>query len=249
MARPFLLAALCFALAGCATVPAGESDTNADPLEPMNRVVFRFNEQLDRFLIEPTARAYRAALPEFVRDRIRAFIDNLAEPRIFVNDVLQARGDAAGITFARFFINTTAGLGGLFDQATPAGYTRQMGDFGQTLYTWGMGDGPYLVLPFFGPSNGRDTVGLGVDLYTTPPAHLIGGEEGPEAQLAFGAVDGIDLRARNIDTLEEIKKSALDLYTHFRSLSRQYRRAQLRDAAGKSGSPEELVDPEGAAAR
>ena len=232
-------------LAACASAPttAGEN-ANPDPLEPMNRAVFGFNMTVDRAVLEPTARAYRAIVPGVVRDRIRSFIDNLAEPRIFVNDVLQGRGDAAGITFARFFVNTTAGLAGLFDQATGGGLTRQSGDFGQTLYTWGVADGPYLVLPFFGPSNVRDAAGLGVDLYTTPPSSLLGGENAKGVEWGMAVVDGIDQRERNIEVIEEIKKSALDLYAHMRSLWRQHRASELRAARGEAQSPEELVDPE-----
>lgn len=210
----------------------------------MNRVVFDFNTAVDRAVLEPTARAYRNVLPAFVRDRIRSFMDNLAEPRIFLNDILQGRGDAAGITFARFVVNTTAGLGGLFDQATPGGLERQSGDFGQTLYAWGVADGPYLVLPIFGPSNVRDAVGMGVDGYTTPPAHTLGGENAGNIQLGMTVIDGIDQRARNIEVIEEIRKSALDVYTHFRSLWRQHRLTQLREARGEKQVPEELVDPE-----
>lgn len=231
-------------LAGCASMPESPDRAAAiDPLEPVNRVVFDVNDAFDRALVEPLARAYVTAVPKFVRDRIRAAFDNLAEPRVFVNDVLQRRADAAGITFARFFINSTVGFGGLFDQATEAGYPAQSGDFGQTLYAWGVADGPYLVLLFFGPSNARDALGLAVDLYTTPPAHMFGGGDALPVGIALGGIDGIDRRARNLDTLDEIRKSALDPYTHFRSVARQFRRAELREARGEPPSPEELVDP------
>jgi phospholipid-binding lipoprotein MlaA len=236
--------ALCVALASCATLPSTGAWDDGDPLEPVNRAVFDFNMKVDALVIDPVARAYRDVFPAFVRDRLRGFLDNLAEPRIFVNDLLQGRGDAAGKTFARFFINTTAGLVGFFDQATPAGYIRQSGDFGQTLYAWGVVDGPYLVLPFFGPSNARDAFGLGVDLYTTPPTPLLGGSNARGVEWGLTIVDGIDQRARNIEVIDEMKKGALDVYTHFRSLWRQYRRARLREARGQAEEPEELLDPE-----
>jgi phospholipid-binding lipoprotein MlaA len=238
--------ALCIALTGCATVQSthGPDELDSDPLEPVNRAVFDFNTTLDQLVIEPAARAYRNVFPAFVRDRVRGFIDNLAEPRIFANNLLQGRGDAAGTTFARFFINTTAGFAGLFDQATPAGYTRQSGDFGQTLYAWGFADGPYLVLPFFGPSNARDAFGLVVDLYTTPPTPLLGGRDAQGIEWGLTIVDGIDLRERNVEAVDQIRKGALDLYTHFRSLWSQHRRAQLREARGEKQAPEELLDPE-----
>jgi phospholipid-binding lipoprotein MlaA len=234
--------ALCGALSGCASAPAGEPPPD-DPLEPLNRAVFNANTALDEAVIRPLAEAYRNVVPPFARDRIRAVIDNLAEPRIFANDVLQRRADAAGITLARFSINTVAGLGGMFDVATGHGFAKQSGDFGQTLYTWGVADGPYLVLLFFGPSNFRDAVGLGVDLFTTPPALVVTGHTGTVLNFAVGTIDGMDLRSRNIETLDEIKASALDYYSHLKSITRQLRQAQLREASGAKEEPQELIDP------
>src|SRR5438874_4969658 len=235
--------ALCGVVSGCASLPPGEQREPDDPLEPLNRAVFDVNTALDDALIRPLAEAYRAIVPPFVRDRIRSAIDNLAEPRIFVNDLLQRRPNAAGITFARFFLNTTAGLGGMFDVAAERGLAKQSGDFGQTLYTWGITDGPYVVLLFFGPSNFRDALGLGVDLATTPPALVVTGHAGTVTGLAVGTVDGIDLRARNIETLDEIIASALDYYSNLKSLTRQRRQAQLREARGLAPEPQELTDP------
>ena len=213
-------------------------------MEPLNRLVFDTNTALDDAFIKPLADTYRAIVPEFVRDRIRSVIDNLAEPRIFANDLLQGRGDAAGITFSRFFLNTTVGVGGMFDIASTRGLARQSGDFGQTLYMWGVGDGPYVVLLFFGPSNVRDAFGLGVDLFTTPPALVVTGHAGTVTNMAVGTVDGMDLRSRNIETLDEIKASALDYYTHLKSIVRQKREAELREARGIRSEPQELIDPD-----
>jgi phospholipid-binding lipoprotein MlaA len=224
-------------------MPGGNSGSSDDPLEPVNRVVLDTNTALDNAVIKPMAESYRQNVPPFVRDRIRSAIDNLAEPRIFVNDLLQRRADAAGITFTRFFLNTTIGVAGMFDPATQRGFPKQSGDFGQTLYTWGVADGPYLVLLFFGPSNLRDTIGLGVDLFTTPPALLVTGHAGVVTGLAIGTVDGIDLRSRNIETLDEIIASALDYYSHLKSITRQRRQAQLREAHGLEAEPQELIDP------
>ena len=235
--------AFCAALVGCATVPAGEAQAPDDPLEPLNRAVFNVNTTLDDAFIRPLAEAYRTVVPPFVRDRIRAVLDNLAEPRIFANDLLQRRADAAAITFARFTVNSVAGLGGLFDVATEKGLAKQSGDFGQTLYTWGVGDGPYLVLLFFGPSNARDAVGLGVDLFTTPPALVLTGHTGEIINFSVGTVGAMDLRSRNIETLDEIKASALDYYTHLKSVSWQYREKQLHEATQIKEEPQELEDP------
>jgi phospholipid-binding lipoprotein MlaA len=243
MRRFALAATFTVALAGCATVPPADRAAN-DPLEPLNRAVFDFNDRLDTTVIKPVAQTYLDVVPAFVRDRVRAFIDNLAEPRIFVNDMLQGRFDAAGITLSRFLANTIAGVGGLFDVATGQGLRRQTGDFGQTLYAWGVEDGgPYLVLLFFGPSDVRDAVGLGVDLYTTPPSLVVQGDDATSIGFGVGLLDGIDLRSRNIDTLDALKASSLDYYTHFRSVWRQHRAAALREARGQAQAPPELVDP------
>lgn len=231
------------ALAGCATLPASDQGTN-DPFETTNRAVFDMNNAIDRSVIKPVAEAYRAIFPPFVRDRVRMFIDNLTEPRIFANDVLQMRVNAAATTFGRFFINSTFGLAGLFDPAGEHGLAKQSGDFGETLYIWGVASGPYLVLPLFGPSNVRDALGLAVDLYTTPPAHFFPGSTGVWINVGVYTVSGFDLRARNIETLDQIKASAIDEYAQFRSITRQYRDAQLRAARGLPEQPqEELLDP------
>jgi phospholipid-binding lipoprotein MlaA len=234
---------LCAALAGCATTPGTRDSENNDPLEPMNRVVFDMNDAIDTGFIRPVADAYRTVFPQFVRDRIRAFIDNLQEPRIFVNNLLQLRINDAGYTFARFYVNSTLGLAGLFDVASEHALPRQTGDFGQTLAVWGVESGPYLVLPLFGSSNVRDAFGFTVDLYTTPPAHLIAGSTGTWITVGTYVVSGIDLRSRNIETLDQIKEHALDYYAQFRSIARQYREGQLRAARGLAEEPQELVDP------
>ncbi|MEO8345607.1 MAG: VacJ family lipoprotein [Betaproteobacteria bacterium] len=231
------------ALAGCATTPGTRDQENNDPFEPFNRVVFTANDAVDTAVIRPLAEGYRAVVPQFLRDRIRAFIDNLQEPRIFVNNLLQGRMDAAGNTFGRFYVNSTLGLAGLFDVASQRDLPRQTGDFGETLYFWGVDSGPYLVLPLFGPSNVRDAFGMAVDLYTTPPAHLFPGSTGLWVNVGVYTASGFDLRARNIETLDEIKKSALDYYAQFRSIARQYRDGQLRAARGLAEHPEDLVDP------
>ena len=232
----------CVVLAGCATT-SGERASPDDPLEPLNRAVFNANAAMDEAFIRPIAEGYRKVVPQFIRDRVRSFINNLTEPRIFANDLLQGRGDAAGITFNRFFINSTVGLGGLFDLAAQTGLQMQSGDFGQTLYTWGVGDGPYLVLLFFGPSNLRDAFGLGVDLFTTPPGVFLPGHAGVVIGFTVGTVDGMDLRSRNIESLDEIKASALDYYSHLKSIAQQRRAAELREGRGGPQEPPELIDP------
>jgi phospholipid-binding lipoprotein MlaA len=242
---PRRIAALlaCATLVGCSNMPEKRDGENNDPLEPMNRVVFNANDAIDTAVIRPIAEGYRAVVPQFVRDAIRAFIDNLQEPRIFANNLLQLRLDAAAITFARFSFNSTFGLAGMFDVASGNGLPRQTGDFGETLYIWGVGSGPYLVLPLLGPSNVRDALGLTVDLYTTPPAHLFEGSAGVWINVGVYTVSGFDLRSRNIEALDHIRDGSLDYYAQFRSIARQYREGQLRAARGLAEEPQELVDP------
>jgi len=237
------IAAISAALAGCATVEGREGGDPADPFEPTNRKVLELNLALDRAVIKPVAQAYRDLVPEFVRNRIRAFLDNLAEPRVVVNQFLQGRTEAAGNEFARFFLNSTVGVLGLFDIASARGLPRQSGDFGQTLFAWGVSDGVYLVLPLFGPSNTRDSLGLAVDAYTTPPAHLIRGNDAVPIDAGVAIVDGIDLRARNIETLDELQSSALDFYSHLKSVVRQRRSADLRETGRALPGGDELTDP------
>jgi len=240
--RLVLVLAAVAALGGCASVPAGGASPG-DPLEPLNRQVFAFNDALDTKVIKPVAQAYLRAVPEFLRDRIRAFIDNLAEPRIWVNDVLQARFNAAGMTFTRFVANTILGVGGFFDYASSHGFPRQSGDFGQTLYAWGVDSGPYLVLLFLGSSNVRDTIGLGVDFATTPPALVVRGHDAAVASFAIGVVSGIDVFSRNVDALDALKASSLDYYTHFRSVFNQHRAAVLREARAPREAPGTETEP------
>jgi phospholipid-binding lipoprotein MlaA len=178
------LAALALAglLAACAATPAYQLGTAParheltpveqradhplriyDPWEGMNRALYKFNAQFDRYVFLPVLRAYEFITPEFVADGVANFFSNLTEFRNATNGILQARPDFAGRAVIRFGLNTTAGLLGLFDVATPMGVAQQPLDFGLTLGRWGVGNGPYLVVPVFGPSNGRDFTGFVVD--------------------------------------------------------------------------------------
>lgn len=138
----------------------------SDPLEGANRRIYKFNAQLDRYVLLPIVDTYEEVVPGILRRRVSAFFQNLGEIAIFTNSVLQANPDKASPTIGRFMINSTVGLLGLFDVATELGVPRQKADFGQTLGTWGLDTGPYLVLPALGPSNLRDTVGTAVDRAT-----------------------------------------------------------------------------------
>ncbi|MDX5298160.1 MAG: VacJ family lipoprotein [Gammaproteobacteria bacterium] len=149
------------------TLAAGDAQARRiDRWEKFNRKVFVFNETLDTWALKPVAEFYRTVTPSLVDSAVTAFFDNLSEPRNFVNSVLQLKGDSALVATGRFVFNSTFGLAGLIDVATPMGIERRREDFGQTLGYWGMKSGPYLMLPFLGPSTLRDAAGLGVDFAT-----------------------------------------------------------------------------------
>jgi phospholipid-binding lipoprotein MlaA len=175
-----LAVGLLVALSACAEVPRdpderAEFEAANDPIEPFNRGVFEVNLALDRAVLKPVATHYRDWVPQGVRDRVHDFVLNLNAPFVFANDVLQGEPDRAAQTLDRFIINSTAGLLGLVDVVGRTGGPRyHTEDFGQTLAVWGAGEGPYLMLPVFGPSNPRDAVGKGVEMVADPTDIALG---------------------------------------------------------------------------
>jgi phospholipid-binding lipoprotein MlaA len=243
------VAAALLLLAGCAGAPF-DPDRGAalnvaqikDPLEPLNRGIFKVNLEVERFVLKPAARGYRTALPKWGRDRIRGILNNIGEPLILANDILQLRLTAASKTLFRLIVNSTLGLAGMFDVADGEGVPRQTGDFGQTLWVWGFDSGPYFVIPVLGPSNIRDGIGYGVDSYADPAGRYIQHNAGGAMVFGRTAVDGIDLLSRNLENLEQLQREALDYYALMRSVSQQRRLGDLREALGLS--PElSLEDP------
>ena len=158
-----LLGALA-ALGGCATA-GGNPD---DPLEGYNRAMFKFNDGVDKAIIKPVASGYKAVMPGFARTGVTNFFSNLGDIWIGINNVLQGKVGAGASDFGRFAINTTVGIFGLFDVASNAGLDKHNEDFGQTFGRWGAGSGPYIVLPFLGPSDARDSVGTVFDMHFDP---------------------------------------------------------------------------------
>ncbi len=221
------------ALGACATPPSdptakAEFEATNDPFEPLNREILDFNLFVDRIVLKPAAQVYIAVIPGFGRDGLRHFLDNLHEPVVFANNLLQGEFSRADTTLGRFLFNSTFGLGGVMDLASRNGLEKQSGDFGQTLYSWGVPDGPYLVLPVLGPSNPRDAVGLGVDGFADPVGRVIPSSAADAWNYGrFGAM-GIDERARNLDTFDELQRNAIDFYAELRSLYRQHRASDLR---------------------
>ncbi len=223
-------------LAGCATVPTdpaarAEFKRLNDPLEPTNRAIFGFNEFLDKALIRPIAEVYHFILPNFVEERITMVLRNLGEPLTFVNDVLQGEDKRARVTFGRFITNSTVGVAGIFDVATDAGLPRHSEDFGQTFGVWGIGEGPYLVLPLLGPSTVRDGFGTAADTFGDPVA--IGIEQASVKGLALGklGIAGLDARARNLQMVDQLRRESLDYYATLRSAYRQNRRSEVLNGA------------------
>lgn len=207
---------------------AGEDDN--DPLEGLNRGIFEFNRVVDGLLIKPAAQIYRGVLPQQAQDSVRSFLRNLRSPVILVNDVLQGDMDRAGTTISRFLVNTTLGIVGLFDVAAELGIPFHDEDFGQTLATWGIGEGPYLMLPILGPSNPRDVVGLASEWFLDPVnLYFTRKEDEDWVPWARAGLRGIDSRARSIDALDELERTSLDYYAAIRSLYRQQRANEIRN--------------------
>ncbi len=210
-----------------------EPDDN-DPLEIPNRMFFAFNEALDFAVFRPVAVTYRFIVPTGVRNSVRNFLRNLRTPVTLANDLLQGDLERAETTFARFFINSTIGLLGLFDVAADSGYPYHDEDFGQTLGTYGAGEGFYLVLPILGPSSLRDGSGRIVDIFLDPLTYIAP----QEFNLGRSVTTGIDFRSRNIEELDSLKADSLDFYARIRSLYRQNRENEIRNGAPSGEVPD-----------
>ena len=216
-------------LAGCATKPTDPDDLETynetnDPGEPANRAIYKFNDALDTALLHPVAATYRAVAPQkLVRDPIHRVLLNADTPVLFGNDVLQGKPRRAAATLWRFVINSTLGVGGLFDVAASAGVKPHGSDFGETLAVWGLPDGPFVELPLYGPSNPRDAIGIGVDVAMDPLTWLTGPRGIKSAEWGRTGMTAVDRYERSMDSLAAIKKTSLDPYATIRSLYRQNR--------------------------
>lgn len=219
--KPGMLAAAALFAAGCAHSP---SEDPWDPLEPVNRKIYRFNEAFDRYTTRPLAKTYREYTPSPVRRGIGNFFDNALYPVTVVNSYLQGKFLQGSSDLARFAVNTTAGVVGLFDVATPLGLEEHDEDFGQTLGVLGLGQGPYLMLPFIGPSSGRDLVGAGVDQFANP-LNLI---DDDTTRIALQAVYLIDLRAGFLGFDRSVRR-AFDPYILIRTAYLENRRSEVHD--------------------
>ena len=197
---------------------------NPDPWEPVNRVVFRFNDTLDTYALRPVAKGYDRIMPEFLNDGVSNVFNNLGEPKNLLNNVLQGKMHDASVDLARFLMNTTVGVVGMFDVATRMGLQRNDEDFGQTLGAWGVQSGPYVMLPFFGPSTVRDTGGFAAEglagySYRGQMDHV------PSRNTAVG-VDVVDTRA---GLLSQERLISGDKYRFIRNVWLQNREYKVMD--------------------
>lgn len=227
---PFLAGAL--AIGGCASSQG--PGANVDPLEPMNRAVFAFNDTLDKYALEPAATAYRDYVPETVRFVAGNMFENLRDVWTSVNNLLQGKPGRAASDFGRVVVNTTFGFLGMGDVASELGFPKHREDFGQTLGVWGVPTGPYLVLPFFGPSNFRDGPALVVDGYADPVAPLISDVSTRNVVYGVRVLDG---RASLLGASGVMDDIALDRYLFMRDGYLQRRRSLVYD-----GDPPPLDD-------
>lgn len=205
-----------------------ENDVN-DPIEPVNRFIFGFNEFFYAILLRPVSKLYNV-LPQPVREAVSNVLDNVSSPVVLANDVLQGEVKRALQTTGRFLINSTAGLAGLFDVADKMGIPEHDEDFGQTLGVWGVGEGFYLVLPLLGPSSPRDAVGkLVVDPFFDPLGLWLNNTDRDEIAWGLVGARAIDEYAGLVDELEQIKKTSIDYYAAIRSMYRQKRESEIKN--------------------
>src|SRR5690349_13627460 len=214
-----LLAAL--ALGGCANTPP---DDPSDPLEGWNRGVYKFNTVADKYVVRPVAKGYDKVTPGFVRTGIGNFFSNLFYPTTIVNDLLQLKIKQGGLDLWRFVMNTTFGVAGLVDVATPLGLEKHDEDFGQTLGYWGVGPGWYLMVPFLGPMDNRDLVGFGGDTFTNPLFYV----DDQTVAWGLGGLSAVDQRAALLGA-DKMVEQQMDPYVFVRSIYLQNRLGKVYD--------------------
>lgn len=220
------MAALIFTTASCATTGNTNPHEDNDSLESYNRAVFKFNYQVDKYVLKPIAEGYRDITPEAVRIRISNVFLNMKEPLYFINNLLQGNFKYSGMSLSRFAINTTLGLGGMFDVAEGWGIPRENSRFDQTFAKWCIPDGPFIVLPFLGPSTPRAAVAFAFDMAADPVywATLNDANVKDKISYTYTALEAISLRAQNIELLDELERGSVDFYSTMRSAYLQNRK-------------------------
>ncbi|MFN7056903.1 VacJ family lipoprotein [Hyphomonas sp.] len=217
------------ALGACATAPAAGGADLDDPYETFNRRMFAFNAGVDRYALGPAARTYKTVTPAYGRDRITDFLRNLRSPVVLVNDILQGEVDRAATTAGRFALNTTFGVLGIWDVATPAGLERHTEDFGQTLAVWGVESGPYLILPIIGPTTPRDLLGTATDRAFDPLVWIqIDNDEDTDLAVrgTLGVFGALNARARLEDQIAALNAQP-EPYIALRRIYSSSRQAEI----------------------
>jgi phospholipid-binding lipoprotein MlaA len=239
-----LLVAACLPLCGCATrqqvVATAQTDATQvnDPLEGTNRFFYRVNEALDAVVLKPAAVAYVNVVPPAGRTGLHNALQNLDSPVLLANQLLQGKPGASGTTLARFAINSTVGVAGVFDVASGWGYKAEDTDFGITLALWGVPEGPFLFLPVLGPSDPRDATGYLVDSAADPLNYIGKGGNVTALRYTRYGLFAVDKRSDALGALDAIQKTALDPYATFRSLYLQNRASTVKAAVpAPAGNP------------
>ena len=242
LAVPGLL--LSTALSGCATAPpvSDTADYQAyqqinDPAEPTNRFFFKVNDKIDTYAMKPLAQGYVDITNQPIRDHVNDFVTNIGEPARLANFMLEGKPTLAGTALVRFLVDSTIGIGGIFDPAAKLGYTETDTDFGITLGVWGLPEGPYIYLPVLGPSGARDIWNLPVEYFATPMEAAPASEALRIFTYSETGLHLISARANYLGTVDQINATALDPYATFRSLYRQSRDAQLQQIEQGNASP------------
>jgi len=223
--RPILAALIVVMIGvpGCASIPADER-AKSDPWEPMNRSLYGFNTAIDKVTTKPLAKGYRKITPAFLRKGISNFFDNLLAPRSVINNILQGKPVRGLSEIGRFVINSTIGVGGLFDVATATGIEERREDFGQTFAVWGVPDGPYLMVPFLGPKTLRDALSSPLDIFSDPLYYY----NNSAVRDKLYIVRIIDLRYRLLAT-EKYMNASKDKYVTLRESYLQNRQYEVYD--------------------
>jgi phospholipid-binding lipoprotein MlaA len=217
----------------------GDDDTvvadNRDPFEPVNRGLFKVHEVIDGVILRPVAHIYRGVMPDFAQRAVSNALTNLSSPVVLLNSVLQADLTNASRTVERFVINSTLGVAGPYDAATPMGIPRQHSkDFGQTLGVYGIGQGPYIFIPVLGPSDARDTVGLVADFFSDPFYYILN----DNVYLALDITRGVVKRSDLLPLTDRVHRDSFDVYVTYRSIYQQNRDKVVRDYMGADSALE-----------
>lgn len=241
MALAVLLLAACSSTGTNAVVTEGGVEVY-DPMESSNRVVLDVNEAIDKAVLEPVARGYRDYTPDAFQMIVRNFLRNLRSPIIIANQLLQGDLEGTANSTGRFVINTLAGFGGILDLAADGGIPYESEDFGQTLAVWGVDNGPYLVVPIFGPATTRDAVGSLVDMYADPVRIYLFNTHNEGWHYGRMAASAIDQREELLDVIDDLRRNSFDYYAALRSAYIQRRQALINDQDPSLSTGPEIPD-------